>query len=103
MIDTRDIRERIETYFGEQAAEVILIFDKAISAANYLKDDRIIRCILFLSAGDLEKLKKNVKAATDDPRDVMYWAEYSNHDQPHQTTRVRDFSKAFDEAENGLK
>ncbi len=103
MIDTTDIHERIETDFGEQAAEVILILDKAISATNYLKDDRIIRCILFLSAGDIEKLKKNVKAATADPRDVMYWAEYIHHDQPHQTTRVRDFSKAFDEAENEIK
>ena len=98
MLDTKDIRERIESDFGDQASEVVRIFDQGISKADYLNNDRIIRCILYLSDKNIEKLKTYIQAATTDPRDVMYWAEYINHEQPEKTKRIRDFTKPFNEA-----
>lgn len=94
MLHTKDIIERIEQDFGNKASEVVNIFDHTISKAEHLNNDRIIRCILFLSGKDIEKLKKNIEAATLDPRDVMLWAEYEQH-QSANPKRVRDFSKAF--------
>ena len=101
MVNTKDIRERIEIDFGDRASEVMAIFNAAIAKADYLDNDRIIRCILFLSENNIEKLRKNIEAATADPRDVMYWAEYSNQDLA-SPKRTRDFNNSFSEAEIGL-
>jgi len=103
MIGTRDIHERIESDFGGKASEVIRLFDDAISKADYLNNNRIIRCILFLSDRDIEKLKKNIDTATYDPRDVMLWAEYSNRGQGASKKRIRDFNKTFDLADTDVK
>jgi hypothetical protein len=103
MIDTKDIKERIEADFGGKAMDVIRIFDEAISKAEYLNQNRIIRCILFLGDKDIEKLKRNIEAATYDPRDVMYWAEYINLGQMKKVKRIRDFNKPFDLADKDIK
>ena len=97
MIYPEDIRERIESEFGEQKTEVIHLLDNAVLQTADLKNGRIIRCILFLAGKDITKLKMNIRAAAADPRDVMYWAEYANHGQ--RAIRVRDFSRPFSEAE----
>lgn len=103
MVDTIDIRERIKTDFGDNASDVVKIFDEAILKADYLNHNRIIRCILFLSDKDLNKLKENIETATYDPRDVMLWAEYSNHGQGEKIKRIRDFNKPFDQAHKDVK
>jgi hypothetical protein len=103
MVDTLDIRERIIADFGDKASDVIKIFDEAISKADYLNHDRIIRCILYLSDKDLNKLKQNIETATYDPRDVMLWAEYKNRGQGEQIKRIRDFNKSFDQADKDVK
>jgi|NorSeaMetagenome_1021524.scaffolds.fasta_scaffold147816_1 hypothetical protein len=51
---------------------------------------RIPRCILFLSKGNLELFKKNLKYAETDWRDIIYWAEYDSND-----IQVFDFNKTF--------
>ncbi|WP_332914645.1 hypothetical protein [Algoriphagus boritolerans] len=81
MIDTIDIQERIKSDFGAKASEVFRIFDKAISTADYLNNNRIIRCIIFLSDRDITNLEDYIAKATYDPRDVMLWAEYTNRGQ----------------------
>jgi hypothetical protein len=104
MVDTIDIRERINIDFGDKASDVIRIFNEAISKADYLNKDRIIRCIIYLSDKDLNKLKKNIETATYDPRDVMLWAEYKNHGQGEmdEVKRIRDFNKPFDQADKDV-
>jgi hypothetical protein len=104
MIDTIDIRERINSDFGDKASDVVRIFDEAISKADYLNHNRIIRCIIHLSGKDLSKLKKNIEAATFDPRDVMLWAEYENpgQGQMESVKRIRDFNKPFGQADGGV-
>ncbi len=105
MVDTLDIRERIIADFGDKASDVVKIFDEAISKADYLNHDRIIRCILYLSDKDLNKLKKNIETATYDPRDVMLWAEYKNRGQGEmdEVMRIRDFNKPFDQADKDVR
>ena len=41
---------------------------------------RVTWDILELSKGSLEKVRQYVKAAQTDYRDVLYWAEYYDHD-----------------------
>jgi hypothetical protein len=41
---------------------------------------RVTWDILKLSKGNLEKIRQYVKAAQTDYRDILYWAEYYNHD-----------------------
>lgn len=103
MIYTKDIKDKIEADFGDKASDVFRIFDEAISQADYLNHNRIIRCILFLAKKDIDKLKSNIQAASYDPRDVMLWAEYFNNGQEQNPKRIRDFNKTFDECEIDIK
>jgi hypothetical protein len=103
MIDTKDITDRIESDFGDKASEVYKLFQEAFEKADYLNVNRTIRCVLFLANKDIEKLKKNIEAATYDPRDVMLWAEYTNHGQGEKIKRIRDFNKTFEQADKDVK
>lgn len=51
---------------------------------------RLIRSILFLSRGDLDRLEHYIKIANTDFRDLLYWAEYTEDGK-----QVRDFTKPF--------
>lgn len=101
MTNTKDIKERIELDFGGKAPEVHKIFNEAFVKADYLMLKRTIRCILFLANKDIEKLKKYIETATYDPRDVMFWAEYKNHEHKYPI-RIRDFNKPFDQADKDV-
>ena len=103
MIYTKDIDDKIKSDFGDKASDVLRIFEEAISEAGYLNHSRIIRCILFLAEKDIDKLKRNIQIAIQDPRDVMFWAEYLNKGQDEKPKRIRDFNKTFDECENDVK
>ena len=103
MIKTKDIKERIESDFGDSAFEVYKTFEDAFAKAEYLNHPRIIRCILFLTNKDLGKLKGNIEIATYDPRDIMLNAEYLYLGQDEQPRRVRDFNKTFDQAEENVQ
>ena len=98
-----DISERITSDFGENATAIFELFDAAIAKADYLSTPRVIRCILFLADGSLDKLKKMIAAAHQDPRDVMLWAEYEGTGGPFHPKRIRDFSKTFDQCEQDVR
>ena len=57
---------------------------KIIGDANikidYLNNKRTLTCIIFLADKDIEKLKHFINVAVKDPRDVMFWAKYTNID-----------------------
>lgn len=103
MIESKDIKAKIQSDFGNRASEVHKILEEAILKTEYLKSDRIIRCILFLAEKSIEKLKKNIEIAEFDPRDVMLLAEYSNRDFEMNPKRVRDFNKEFEFCEINVK
>lgn len=50
---------------------------------------RTLRCILYLADGDPARLTDAIRLCLQDPRDVMYAAEYD------QEVRVRDFNDPF--------
>lgn len=105
MLDTEDIRQRIEADFGNRSAMVRDLFDAAIRKADYINHPRIIRCIVYLSKGDIELLKKHIDHAIFDPRDVMFWAEYININKEldsRDVKRIRDFNKTFDKCESDI-
>ena len=58
--------------------------------ADQSSEDRVLRAILTLSAGDLSRLRHNVEAARADPRDVLFWAEYPRDSDTASTVRMRD-------------
>jgi len=103
MTHAKDIGDRIKSDFGDKAADIFTIFDEGIAKAEYINHDRIIRCILFLAEKDVDKLKKMVETAIQDPRDVMYWAEYKETGRQFHPKRIRDFNKTFDKCESNVR
>ena len=99
-----DIIQQLQQDFSDLADSAISILQDAINKTDYLKTDRIIRCIIFLANGDIEKLRKFIDNAIFDPRDVMLWAEYENLDnKDFKYKRVRDFNKTFDKCSENVK
>jgi hypothetical protein len=98
-----DIQQRIINDFKDSSDKAIEILDFAISQTDYLKTDRIIRCIVFLANGDIDKLKKFIDNAIFDTRDVMFWAEYNNRNSFQNAKRIRDFNKTFDNCSINVK
>lgn len=94
-----DISDKIKSDFGDKAADVFAIFDEAIAKTEYLNQDRIVRCILFLAKKNIDTLKENIETAENDPRDVMLFAEYKGIGQEFHPIRIRDFNKTFAESE----
>ena len=90
-----DINTKIQTDFGENETKAKTILIAAINKVDYLKTDRVIRCIIFLAKGNLTDLENYIEAATYDTRDVMLWAEYEGLKENENPKRVRDFNKTF--------
>lgn len=97
-----DIIARINTDFGESAKKATTMLIDAITKVDYLKTDRVIRCIIFLAKGNLTDLDKYIETATYDTRDVMLWAEYEGLKENENPKRVRDFNKTFTECSNNV-
>jgi hypothetical protein len=98
-----DIIERLNSDFGESANKAMTILIDAIAKVDYLKTDRVIRCIIFLANGNLTDLNKYIETAPYDTRDVMLWAEYDRLKENENPRRVRDFNKTFPESSNDVK
>ena len=78
-----DISARVARDFpAELCAEVIDSLESF--------EPRVARCILQLAGGDIAKFRHNCGVAHQDPRDVMYWAEYDENDK-----QIHDFRQAF--------
>ena len=85
-----DIAARIEQDFGSGAQGRICSVLQPV--LDHGLGNRVVRCILVLSRGDLGRLQHNVHQALLDYRDVIYWAEYD------ATRRTFDFNRPFEEA-----
>ena len=55
---------------------------------------RSLRCAVFLAQGQLRLLQQMLDVARADYRDVIFWAEYTNHDSP-RPKKVRDLAQPF--------
>lgn len=103
MAFTDDIVNRIKNDFGESANEASRILTEAQSKYDYLKSDRIIRCIVFLAKGDLTDLSKYIDSAVTDLREVIFWAEYTGITESKTPKRIRDFTKTFEECSKNVR
>ncbi len=84
-----DIERWIKDHFADvgrakQALEPVLAIDSAISIP------RVLRSILYLSERDYDSLAVYAQKAVDDPRNVLWWAEYDN-----RNIKKRDFSQSL--------
>jgi hypothetical protein len=98
MIFKDDIKERIQTDFGENADKATTLLIDVINKVDYLKTERVIRCIIFLAKGNLADLNKYIESAIFDTRDIMLWAEYEKLNGDINYKRKRNFNKAFTES-----
>jgi len=98
-----DIIARINTDFGVSADKATKMLIGASTKVDYLKTDRVIRCIIFLAKGNLTELNKYIEKATFDTRDVMLWAEYEKLNGDLNFKRLRDFNKFFEKCSIDVK
>jgi mannose/cellobiose epimerase-like protein (N-acyl-D-glucosamine 2-epimerase family) len=66
---------------AKKIIEPLLSIDTAVSL------HRIIRSALYLSESDYDSLASYTQKALDDPRNVLWWAEYDN-----RNVQKRDFN-----------
>lgn len=83
----QDVRARVSAEFaGETYYEAL----RQLEALDF--GPRLLRSVVFLARGDLEALARFARAAERDEREVVFWAEYEDHDAP-EPRRVRSMSE----------
>lgn len=98
-----DIISRIKSDFGKDTNKAFEILQNRLKQIEYLNNDRIIRCIIYLSKGSIDELNRIIEIGKQDPRDVMSLAEYKEGSTFDNYTRIRDFNKTFEECEKNVK
>jgi hypothetical protein len=87
-----DIYQKIEKDFGhdlKQAIEQVEILD---AQSKGLINDRLLRSMVFLAKGNIERFKKIIELGRIDYRDVLWQAEYDCGEK-----QIYDFNKTFHE------
>jgi hypothetical protein len=84
-----DVRGRLlRDYPGETNFEAMRL------AESLLVAPRVLRSIVFLAHGDFDELERLARRAEIDWRDVVFWAEYEDHDAEHPR-KVRSTEAPF--------
>ena len=90
---TPDIEAKIAVDFSlaerQEALGVLRLLEDEMGPGEH---SRVLRCVVSLAQGDLTRLFHFADRATQDYRDVVYWAEYDEHNR-----RVRDLNLPFPE------
>ncbi len=87
----KDIIEYIKKEFNEEDFEIIVSRLKDLDLSAWKQDiNRIYRCILYLSKGNLDKIDIYIKKAQKDFRDIIVEAEYDSH-----YNQLRNFNNPF--------
>ena len=82
-----DVRARLQReYPGETHFEAMRMLEVLSCSA------RVLRSIVYLAAGDFEKLERFARASEIDWRDVVFWAEYEDH-AAEEPRRVRSMEE----------
>jgi hypothetical protein len=82
-----DIENRLARDFSVESLPAVL---RSLATITGTGRNRVVRCIVHLSAGDTERLFNFVGEAAKDFRDLIYWAEYDKTDR-----KVHDFNEPF--------
>ncbi len=88
----QDIVNRLKKDFEDpdEAALALSVLEDFAGQNQELSDERILRCIVFVATGDLDRLGEAIDLAKIDYRDLIVWAEYDEN-----LERVRDLSTSF--------
>ena len=87
-----DIYQKIERDFGDDiklAIEQIEILD---ARSKGLVGNRMLRAMVFLAKGSIDRFKQVIELGSTDYRDVLWQAEYDCGEE-----RLYDFNKTFHE------
>ena len=87
-----DIYQKIELDFGDDlnpAIEQVEILD---ARSKGLIGDRMLRAMVFLAKGNIERFKQVIELGRTDYRDVLWQAEYDCGEE-----QLYDFNKTFHE------
>jgi hypothetical protein len=82
-----DIQERVATDFPRRDIGPAIALLEAFGGRE---SQRVLRCVVHLSDGSLERLHHYLRSAEVDYRDVILFAEYDQ-----QNHRIHDFSFGF--------
>ncbi len=85
----QDILDRIRVDFPHDS-ELVDSMLRDLESAGVPESIRVARCVLHLADGDLDKFGNMHKAACQDYRNVIWWAEYDHPDDPD--VQARDFN-----------
>lgn len=83
-----DIEVKIKEQYGGNIPEVLNLLN--LINSNDAGGYRVIRCVLALAQGNMNKLKELTELASKDWRDVIYWAEYDK-----SGNQIADYTKPF--------
>ena len=84
-----DVRHRVASeYPGETFFEVVRLVE------SLGLEPRVLRSIVCLAGGNFEELRRYARSAELDWREVVFWAEYEDHDSENPR-RVRSMDEPF--------
>jgi hypothetical protein len=87
-----DIYQKIENDFGPEAKLAIEQIEILDARSKGLVSDRMLRAMVFLAKGDIERFKQVIKLGRTEYRDVLWQAEYDCGEE-----QLYDFNKTFHE------
>lgn len=87
-----DIYQKIENDFGSEAKLAIEQIEILDARSKGLVSDRMLRAMVFLAKGDIERFKQVIELGRTDYRDVLWQAEYDFGEE-----QLYDFNKTFHE------
>jgi len=85
-----DIKNRIESDYQKNIGEVTVCIQKVLISNEVFQNNRIVRALIYAGNKDIVHLKKMIKLAKIDWRDLLLNAEYEHPDK-----RVRNFDNEF--------
>ena len=87
-----DIYQKIERDFGNDLKLVIEQVEILDARSKGLIGDRMLRAMVFLAKGNIDRLKQVIQLGRTDYRDVLWQAEYDCGEE-----QIYDFNKTFHE------
>ncbi|MDB2506318.1 hypothetical protein N9X20_02090 [Opitutales bacterium] len=85
-----DIQKKLKADFGDDFYAVLDEINKWDIETKSLLEDRLLRSVIHLSEGKIEKFLEQKELSRLDPRDIYWQAEYDCGEE-----RIRDFSRPF--------
>jgi hypothetical protein len=87
-----DIYQKIELDFGDDLKSAIEQVEILDARSRGLVGDRMLRAMVFLAKGNIERFMQVIELGRTDYRDVLWQAEYDCGEE-----QLYDFNKTFHE------